>query len=337
METSVKIFKDEMRTTLERLFSSYKCNDDVAHTLAKVFTENSLCGVNSHGINRVPLFIEYIKKGLVNVNAEAEKTECFSNIERWDGHSAPGITNAVTCTDSAIKLAKTHGMGIVALKNTNHWMRGGYYGWQAANAGCIGILFTNTKPNMPAWGGKDLRVGNNPFIIAIPRTEGHVVLDMAMSQFSFGKINDYKLKNDVLPHEGGWDKDFNLTRQPEAILDSQLSLPMGLWKGSAFAIVLDMLATLLANGNSTYKLGQAPYETKVSQVFLCIDTATLGSSGLHHQLLNEIIDFTHNSTPSSPNTKTYYPGERTLLNRNKNATEGISVNAKVWNTVLDLI
>ncbi|MFK8165012.1 MAG: Ldh family oxidoreductase [Lewinella sp.] len=108
-------------------------------------------------------------------------------------------------------------MGLVALRNTNHWMRGGYYGWQAANENCISILFTNTQPNMPAWGAKESRIGNNPFVVSIPRKDGHIVLDMALSQFSFGKINDYKLKGEQLPYAGGWDEKNNLSRDPEKI------------------------------------------------------------------------------------------------------------------------
>ena len=82
-------------------------------------------GVNSHGIDRVTLFIEYIKKGLIDVAAEAQKAGAFGTIERWDGNLGPGIINATKCKDRAIELAKTHGMGLVALRNTNHWMRGG--------------------------------------------------------------------------------------------------------------------------------------------------------------------------------------------------------------------
>ena len=71
--------------------------------------------------------------------------------------------------DRAVELAKQYGIGVVALGNNNHWMRGGSYGWQAADQGCIGICWSNTQPNMPAWGGIDKKIGNNPFIMAIPR------------------------------------------------------------------------------------------------------------------------------------------------------------------------
>ena len=122
-----------------------------------------------------------------------------------------------------------------------------------------------------------------------------------------------------------------------AILETERSLPMGLWKGSALSIVLDMLTTVLSGGKSTYQLGLAPYETGVSQVFICLHQPSLGDTDLHERLLNEIIDFTHSATPVTKGSKTYYPGERTALTRHKNLKEGIPVHTSVWQSILDLI
>ncbi|PHQ62175.1 MAG: 3-dehydro-L-gulonate 2-dehydrogenase [Maribacter sp.] len=325
-----------MQKTLYTLFRNYSFTEEKARLLAKVYSESTLDGVNSHGINRVPLFIDYVEKGLVKIDAEAEKAESFGSIERWDGNFGPGIINGTKCMDRAVTLAKEHGMGLVALRNTNHWMRGGTYGRQAANSGCISILFTNTQPNMPAWGGKDSRLGNNPFIISIPRAEGHVVLDMAISQFAFGKINDYRLKGEKLPYPGGWDDNDQLSNDPEKILRKERGLPIGYWKGSALSMILDMLATLLSAGDSTYKMSLKEYETGVSQVFLCIYPGLFSDTQVQERLLNEIIDYTHDVEPMHAGGQTYYPGERTLGTRAKNLEKGIPVSNEIWEKVLDL-
>ena len=327
----------QMQDVLYKLFLKYKFSKEKAKSMAEVYSENTLSGVNSHGINRVPLFIEYVKKGFVKIDAEAEKSTTFGSIERWDGNLGPGIINAKKCTNRAIELAKLHGMGMVALRNTNHWMRGGSYGWQAADAGCISILFTNTQPNMPPWGGKDSRLGNNPFIVSIPRAQGHIVLDMAISQFSFGKIHDYKLRGEKLPYPGGWDETNELSKDPEDILKNERGLPIGYWKGSALSMVLDMLATILSAGDSTYKIGQKGSETGVSQVFLCIYPEIFNDPNLKEKLLNEIIDYTHDVEPMHPGGKTYYPGERTKQIRERNLKQGIPVSEEVWNKVLELL
>ncbi len=333
----MKISSEHIQDVLYKLFIKYKFAKKKAKYLAKVHTESTLDGVNSHGINRVPLFIKYVKKGLVKVDAEAEKVESFGAIERWDGNFGSGIINATKCTNRAIELAKIHGMGLVALRNTNHWMRGGTYGWQAADAGCISILFTNTQPNMPPWGGKDSRLGNNPLIVSIPREKGHIVLDMAISQFAFGKIYDYKLKGEKLPFHGGWDDKNELSKDPEKILANERGLPIGYWKGSALSLILDMLVTLLAAGDSTCKIGLKEYETGVSQVFLCIYPGIFNDKSLREKLLKEIIDYTHAVEPMHPGNKTYYPGERTLQTRVRNLKEGIPVSEEVWQRVMKLL
>lgn len=332
----MRISPKNMEKVLYELFVKYKFTNDKAKLLANVFTESTLDGISSHGINRVPLFIEYIKKGIIKIDAEAEKVASFGNIERWDGNLGPGIINATKCANRAIELAKQHGMGMVALRNTNHWMRGGTYGKQAANANCISILFTNTQPNMPPWGGKDSRIGNNPFVVSIPRKKGHVVLDMAISQFSFGKINDYRLKGEKLPFHGGWDDNNELSNDPDKILSKERGLPIGYWKGSALSMVLDMLATLLSAGNSTYKISSKEIETAISQVYICIYPEVFNDKGLQEKLIEEIIAFTHDVEPINPGDKIYYPGERSSQTRVKNLKEGIVVNESIWKKIMVL-
>lgn len=326
-----------MQETLNKLFLKYQFSPEKAAFLAKTYTETTLDGVNSHGINRVPLFIKYVENEVVKVDAEAEKAENFGVMERWDGHRGPGIINATKCTSRAIELAKTHGMGLVALRNTNHWMRGGTYGRQAAEAGCIGIMFTNTQPNMPPWGGRDSRIGNNPFVVGIPRTAGHVVLDMAISQFAFGKIHDYQLKGKKLPYPGGWDDNNELSTDPKKILANERGLPIGYWKGSALSMVLDMLAALLSAGDATCHVGKQQYETGLSQVFICIYPGLFHDSHLQEKLLNDIINYTHDVAPMHPGDAVYYPGERTLQTRAKNLKEGIPVSEEMWEKVLGLL
>lgn len=331
------ISHEDLHKVLFELFTKHNFNEEKARILADVFVDSTLDGVSSHGINRVPLFIEHLKKGIIKIDAEPEKVASFGNIERWDGNLGAGILNARKCTARATTLAKENGMGMVALRNTNHWMRGGTYGKQAADAGCISILFTNTKPNMPPWGGKENRIGNNPFVVSIPREKGNVVLDMAISQFSFGKINDYNLRGEKLPFHGGWDDDGELSNDPDKILSNEKGLPIGYWKGSALSMVLDMLASLLSAGNSTCKIGSKEIETAISQIYICIAPEVLDDKSYQQMIIDEIIAFTHNVEPVSPGDKIYYPGERSFQTRIKNLEEGLFVDESIWKKIITLM
>ena len=102
-------------------------------------------------------------------------------------------------------------------------------------------------------------------------------------------------------------------------------------------VVLDMLATLLAAGDSTYKIGLKPYETGVSQIYLCIYPDIFGDKSLQEKLINEIIDYTHNVEPMNAGDKTYYPGERSLQATKKNLKNGIPIDKNVWQKILELL
>src|SRR5260370_18758713 len=162
---------------------------------ASLFVDASRDGVSSHGVNRFPRFVQMIRSGVVDVMASPERVSACGALERWDGRRGPGNLNAHQCMDRALALAHDHGIGCRALANTNHWMRGGSYGWQAADAGAIALCWTNTLANLPPWGAADPGIGNNPLVIAVPRTRGHLVLAMAMSPFSVGALASYAARS----------------------------------------------------------------------------------------------------------------------------------------------
>ncbi len=307
---------------------------DRAELCARLFAETNRDGVYSHGLNRFPRFIEMIRKGVIDVEAEPVCVGRFGALERWDGQSGPGNLNAYACMDRALALARMHGLGCVALRNTNHWMRGGSYGWQAADAGAIGICWTNTMPNLPPWGARECKVGNNPVIIAVPRPEGHVVLDMAMSQFSYGALAGYRRRGAMLPVDGGFDEEGHLTRDPAAIEASGRPLPIGYWKGSGLALVLDLMAALLSGGFATHQVTPEPLkETALSQVFMAIDLTAFDEAEAA-ETVNGALDFIHSATPARDADAIYYPGERTLTTRKDNLENGIPVEPSIWQDVL---
>ena len=135
----MRVAYETMLAEFERVLKKYGFSVDRAHDAAEIFAQNSLAGVFSHGLNRFPVVVDYLKKGGIDPAAEAECVASFGAMERWDGHRGFGPLNAKRVMDRAVELAKQNGIGLVALGNNNHWMRGGTYGWQAADQGCIGI------------------------------------------------------------------------------------------------------------------------------------------------------------------------------------------------------
>jgi 3-dehydro-L-gulonate 2-dehydrogenase len=332
----LKIPADKMRELFTSILLKYGFPEVVALECASIFTETSIDGIYTHGVNRFPRFVQYIKAGYVNPNAIPTLENGFGGIEQWNGNLGPGITNAIHATEIAMKLATQNGIGCVALRNTNHWMRGGTYGWHAAKAGYLFIGWTNTVSNMPAWGAKDAKLGNNPLVIALPYEGEAIVLDMAMSQFSYGSLELSAMKNENLSVYGGYDIKGNLTSDPSAILESQSPLPIGYWKGAGLSLLLDLLATILSAGSSTCEISKRDLEYGLSQVFIAIDVSKLDNHSLISKTIETILNDYHNSIPSNETKKIVYPGERVLQTRKNNLANGIPVLKKVWEEIIEL-
>ena len=319
-----------------RVLATVRYTDERAKLCARLFAENQRDGVYSHGLNRFPGFVTGLKSKQIDFRAKPEKVESFGAIERWDGKMGVGLVNAHICMQRAVEIAEVHSIGCVGLSNTNHWMRGGAYGLQAAEAGYIGICWTNTTRLMPPWGSAEKKIGNNPLAIAIPRDEGHILLDMAMSQYSNGKLEVLRLQDKQLPLPGGYDTKGDLTVEPAEILDSQRALPIGYWKGSGLALVLDTMASVISGGQATHQIGKQKSEYAVSHVFIAINATGMMGQNVLNETVEAIINDFHTATPLDENENVRYPGEGMLRTRQESLEKGVLVDAAQWQALLDM-
>lgn len=321
----MRIAFDELAQTLSGILAGRGMTGERCQLCARLFAETDRDGVYTHGVNRFPRFVRMLDRGTIDVEASAQRSAGLGSLERWDGRRGAGNLNADACMNRAIELAREHGMGCVALSNTTHWVRGGTYGWQAVEAGMAAMCWTNTLPNLPPWGDVVPRLGNNPLVIAVPRQSGPVVLDMAMSQFSYGALAAHRRRGEMLPVDGGFDRDGNLTRDPAAIEDSQRPLPIGYWKGAGLSLLLDLLAAMTAGGRATHQIPADPeQEVGVCQVFVAMNSMAFPDA---EEIANGIIASLAGGR---------YPGERVLRVRQENLTLGIPVAETTWAEVQSL-
>jgi 3-dehydro-L-gulonate 2-dehydrogenase len=329
---------DDLYAALLRAMQHLGLEGERAALCARLFAETTRDGVYTHGLDRFQRFADMVANGSIDVNAEPSLVSSFGALERWDGNLGPGNLNAHAAIHRAIELARQHGLGGVAMANTNHWMRGGSYGWIAAEAGLFAMCWTNTLANLPPWGASTPAVGNNPLVIAVPRPTGaHVVLDMAMSQFSYGALSAYAARGQQLPVPGGYDLAGQLTTDPAAIEASKRALAIGYWKGSGLSLVLDMLAAMLSGGNATHQIPlDSLRESGLSQIFLTIDPTRLGEPAELDRTATDILASLRAATPIDPARPPRYPGEQTLHLRQENLRLGVPVTPEVWTKLCSL-
>jgi len=333
----MRIKFEEMHKVMKEKLLKYGVGEEIADGCARNLAENSQSGVYSHGLNRFTRVIAMLQNGTIKPDNRPTCIGAMGAFEQWDGGLGMGNTNAKFCMDRAIELAKQNGIGCVALRHTNHWQRGGAFGVQAAKAGFVGICWTNTMPNMPAWGAKDRRIGNNPLVFCIPYKDEYVMIDGAMAQFSYGAIESARAAGKELPVAGGFDENGNITTDAAAIEKTWRVLPIGFWKGSGFSMLMDMLASSLSGGMTVTdvgKQGNTPTdEYNLSQIFIAI---SVPDKEENDAAISRIIEDVKSSAPANENVPITYPSEREKSTYRDNVSNGIPVDEKVWKAVLEL-
>lgn len=308
-----------------------------AERFAQVFAGNSLDGVYSHGMNRYPRYLDDMESGLCDASVlEAEKVSGVGGLEVWDAHFGVGPLIAQQMTSRAIELAKVHGIACVALRNNSHWLRAGRYGLMMADAGMMGICMTNTCLNLTAYGAAEPSTGNNPITFAVPRKGGSLVMDMAVSQYAFGKLEIMAQEGGMLDTPCGYDVDGNLTCDPAKIIESGLMMPMALWKGSALSIMIDLMTSMLSLGRTSLEIGKpGDGEKGMSQMFICMNPAAVVDMDKADAQMEKTVAFLNGLKTREGMPGVHAPGENLEKTRARNRERGIPVTEGTWQKILD--
>ncbi|WP_456267495.1 3-dehydro-L-gulonate 2-dehydrogenase [Kushneria sp. AK178] len=324
---------DCLQNVIERALWRAGLAPENAAECARIHAESTRDGVSSHGLDRIPRLVDYLTRGWVDPQGALAPVQALGALEVYDGNLGLGVCHAMRATERAIALARGHGMGLVAVRNTTHWMRGGTYGWHAVEQGMAAIMWTNTESCMPAWGASSQGIGNNPLVMGIPGGRAPLVLDMAMSQFSYGRLGVLKARGEQLPVDGGFDDQGRLTRDPDAIQATRRILPTGYWKGSGLSILLDAMAALLSQGRPTHEIDQVQRGsgTGCSQVFMVLDPERLGGIEACRAMVDDMTAHLSQATPDESGRAVRWPGAATFHRRHD--TTDITVNPDTWEAV----
>ncbi len=320
---------EQMRHTLAGILRSVGVSDDNSELCSTIITQSTFDGVYSHGIRRFVSLIEGLRNGAIDANAVSTLVSSSGVMEIWNGNLGIGVVNGIVATNRAIEIASNHGIGCVALNNTTHWLRAGSYGWHAVSRGFALVCWTNTISNMPAWGDKTKSVGNNPLVVAVPGRHHPFVLDMAMSQYSMGSLHLAAETGVPLNVPGGYGFDGELSKDAGEIIETGRPIPMGFWKGSGLAILLDVLAVFISGGKATLDHDAEGSERGVTQIFLAFDPEhTIGNNRAYDQI--ERIAASFDDGDSS------YPGARTLKRRAITLKSGVDLDSSLWRRIVGL-
>ncbi|XDG08403.1 hypothetical protein ABKA04_008018 [Annulohypoxylon sp. FPYF3050] len=217
-----------------------------AATVAKCLVAADLRGVDTHGINRIPSYMARIRAGVLDATATPSLTKITPVVAQVDGRNGFGFLSAAMGMKEACSMAREFGIGMVSVKHSNHFGMSAWIVQQAIDEGMMSLVFTNSSPALPVFGGKSKLMGVSPIACGAPGgKEKPFILDMAPSVAARGKIYKAKRRGEKIPLDWALDAEGRPTDDPTAALGGVM-LPMGGPKGSALAIMMDVFSGVLS-------------------------------------------------------------------------------------------
>lgn len=246
---NIKMSHFELIEVAEHLFVAGGLREEDARIIANDLVAANLRGLDSHGVSRIPMYLERIRRGVVKAQPDIKVERITSAVASVDGDNGMGFLAAHLAMDEAIKLASESGIGLVGVRRSTHYGMASLYVQQALEAGYIALAYTNSSPALPVWGGRTTFLGASPFAAAVPGgQEVPYVLDMAMTVIARGKIRLAATHGEEIPLGLALDKDGAPTTDAEKAFEG-VCLPFGGAKGAALAMLMDLLAGVLTGAN----------------------------------------------------------------------------------------
>lgn len=330
----VRIREDDLKTLVRDILEAHSVPPEDAAVTSDHLVSANLRGVDTHGVMRLKGYIQRIRAGGVNprpqisIEMESETTALL------DGDNSLGQVAGKRSMDVAIEKARAHGIGIVALRNSNHYGMAGHYALMASRQGMIGFSMTNVLSSMAPTGGANKRLGNNPIAFAFPAgREPHVVVDFATSKSSWGRAMLCAQSGDLLPEGCFLDSEGRPTRDAQSFLSGGILLPIAEHKGYGLAMAISILTALLADGDLDWELPHLYKELakpgRNSFLMGAIRVENFVPIERFARRLDMMVGTLHETPPIEGGAKVLLPGELEHNAEMRQRKEGIRLSAKM--------
>ncbi|MDA8597350.1 Ldh family oxidoreductase [Porticoccaceae bacterium] len=323
----------QLRKDIATLFEAAGLNKAGAADVADALVEADEEGVFSHGTMLVPMYVERLQKGSLSKGSKGKVVQDNGAIAIIDAENVFGQLTSQQAVELSVSKSKEFGLGAVAVRNGFHLGRAGRWAGQIADQGCVGIVLSNTRPLMPAPGGAERIIGNNPLAIAMPGSDPKVVLDMAMSASAMGKIRMAEKLGNNIPEGWAVDSDGRPTTDPSEAIKGML-LPAAGPKGFGLALMIDLLCGALSSGGVASEVrplfGDLDKPYNCAHFFLAINVSHFRDEDTFKGVIDSLSSDIRNSKPAPGTERMMTPGEPDWLIRQDNAGQ-----VKVAETILE--
>ncbi|MGH8481713.1 MAG: Ldh family oxidoreductase [Nevskiaceae bacterium] len=295
-----RIDADRLRPLLHARLRALDVDPVGAGHVVDSLVQTSLRGVDSHGIQLFPHYVRAVAAGRVSARPQPVLARTAASTARLDADHAFGHHAGALAIDAAVDIARETGLGAVSVRDSTHFGAAAYFALRAADAGMIGLSFTNADALVKAFNAREPVFGTNPLCFAAPlRDEGPLCLDMATSLVSWNKVRNARVSGAAL----GGDWAFDAAGQPTTDADAAASLsPAGGYKGYGLGMMVEVLCGLLADGPIARELlpmFSAPIEARrhLSHFFLALDLERFVPGARFRARLQGLVDAIRAMTP----------------------------------------
>ena len=294
-----------------------------------------LRGVASHGVSRLSIYLERIRRGMVEKQPRFAVTEASPVAALLDGGNGFGFLTATKAMDLAVERADRFGIGMVGVRNSNHFGMAACYLLQAVEAGYAALVFTNASPAMPVWGGREPLLGTSPFAFGAPG-DPPIILDMATSVVARGKIRRAAAAGEAIPEGWALDKDGNPTTDASAAYEG-LILPLGGPKGSGLSLMMEVMAGVMTGAafggevRNQYDRFDAPQN--VGHMMVAFKPGVFVGDA-YGERMGELAARAKGSTPVHEGQPVLLPGEPEALREAERRRDGIVLAAAELDSIV---
>lgn len=311
-----------------------------ADAATDVLVTADLFGISTHGTRRLGPYIRRIQQGLMNPTPDIVVTRKAPSLATVAGDNGMGPVVGAEGLRVAIALAQETGIGYVGCSGSNHFGAIAPYALTACEQGLISVIGTNAFPTMAPWGGREVKVGNNPLGVGVPRRQPpHFILDIAMSVAARGKMRAAHERGETIPAGWALDAQGRPTVDPLEALKGFV-LPIGGHKGYGLALAIDVLAGVLtgaAYGPGVGSLFQNMREPqRIGHFFLVIDPKRFMDDATYHERLEDLFRQIKDTEPFDEQSPVMLPGEPEWLEREKRLKEGIPMPRDIYDMLVQL-
>jgi LDH2 family malate/lactate/ureidoglycolate dehydrogenase len=319
----IQIETEKARRFCRALFESYGFTPSESGTITDILLRADLCGVESHGVQRLIRYHNEIGSGMVDVRAKPEVVRQTTISAVIDARKAMGQLTGVAAMKLAIKKAKTSGCGMVTVRNSNHYGVAGYYSLMAAEEGFLGVSMTNSEAiGVPTF-GKQAMLGTNPIALALPAEPTAFSFDAATTVVPRGKLEVYDKNGESLPEQWALDREGRPLTNAAQALDSIIHklgggiAPLGGpgelsggHKGYGLGIIVEIFTAILSGGLSSNYVNVTPGLNGICHCLMAVDIGIFGDREAIKERMSVFLRELRESGKAGGHTRIYTHGEK---------------------------